>query len=210
MAAARLARAAGAARGGLVPPLGAALDPAGTVLVTGATGTLGQLVARRLVTGSGAGRLLLASRTGPAAPGAAALAAALSGSGAAVTITACDVGDRAALAAVLARIPAASPLTAVMHAAGTIDDGVIGSLTPERVGAVMRPKADAAAHLHELTRDSDLAAFVLFSSAAGVARRRRAGRLRGGQHVPGRAGAASPRPRPARTSLAWGLWAAAR
>nr|AAX98189.1 polyketide synthase type I [Streptomyces aizunensis] len=143
-------------------------DPDGTVLVTGASGTLGGLVARHLVTGRGVRRLLLLSRRGADAPGAGELAAELTGLGAEVSWAACDAGDRDALAAVLAAVPAAHPLTAVVHTAGVLDDGVIGSLTPERLDTVLRPKADAALHLHELTRDLPLTAFVLFSSAAGV------------------------------------------
>ncbi|MFF4402932.1 SDR family NAD(P)-dependent oxidoreductase [Streptomyces sp. NPDC001480] len=144
------------------------IDPEGTVLITGATGTLGGLIAERLVTGHGVRHLLLTSRRGPAAPGAAELAGRLNELGAAVTTVACDAADREALAAVLDAIPAEHPLTAVVHAAGLLDDGLVTALTAEQIDAVLRPKVDAAVNLHELTRDTGLAAFVLFSSVAGV------------------------------------------
>ncbi|MFE2376599.1 type I polyketide synthase, partial [Streptomyces sp. NPDC059398] len=137
-----------------------------TLLVTGGTGTLGGLVARHLVATGRAQTAVLTSRSGPAATGVAALAAELAALGAQVRVVACDVADRDALASLLASIPADCPLGSVFHAAGVIDDGVIGTLTPERLATVLRPKADAAWHLHELTRDSDLENFVLFSSAA--------------------------------------------
>ncbi|MFE2553017.1 SDR family NAD(P)-dependent oxidoreductase [Streptomyces sp. NPDC059355] len=140
----------------------------GTVLITGGTGMLGRLFARHLITERGVSRLLLTSRRGPAAEGAAELVAELASLGAEVEIAACDTSDREALAALLAAVPAAHPLTGVIHMAGVLDDGVLGSLTPERVTAVLRPKVDAALHLHELTAGLDLAAFILFSSVAGI------------------------------------------
>ncbi|MYU21827.1 SDR family NAD(P)-dependent oxidoreductase [Streptomyces sp. SID8352] len=159
----RLVRAPAAPVAG---PLG--LDPDGTVLVTGATGALGRLVSRHLVSVHGVRHLVLTSRRGPDAEGAAGLTAELGALGAEVTLAACDAADRTALAAVLDAVPAAHPLTAVVHAAGVLDDALVGSLTPERLDRVLAPKTDAALHLHELTRHRDLAAFVLFSSLAGT------------------------------------------
>ncbi|MFD1670263.1 type I polyketide synthase, partial [Streptomyces calvus] len=140
--------------------------PDGTVLITGGTGALGAHVARRLA-GRGTPHLLLVSRRGPDAPGAAQLADELRELGAEVTVTACDTADRDATAALLADVPAAHPLTAVVHTAGVLDDGVLDALTPERFDTVLRAKAHSAALLHEMTRDSGLTDFVLFSSTAG-------------------------------------------
>ncbi|MFG2533568.1 SDR family NAD(P)-dependent oxidoreductase [Streptomyces sp. NPDC048516] len=144
------------------------LGPEGTVLITGGTGTLGRLVARHLITEHGAKHLLLAGRRGPNAPGAAELREELTRLGARITIAACDVTDFDALRDLVAEVPSAHPLTAVIHAAGAVDDATLGSLTPERLIGVLRPKADSAWHLHQLTKSMDLAAFVLFSSAAGI------------------------------------------
>ncbi len=163
----RLARAETGTGAG-TPARSAAVDPEGTVLITGATGGLGRLLARHLVAEHGARHLLLVSRRGPAAEGMAELAAELRELGAEATVAACDAADREALAALLADVPAEHPLTAVVHTAGVLDDGVIDLLTPERVDRVLAPKVDAAVNLHELTRDLDLSAFVLYSAAAGT------------------------------------------
>ncbi|MEV0123619.1 SDR family NAD(P)-dependent oxidoreductase [Streptomyces sp. NPDC050703] len=143
-------------------------DPGRTVLITGGTGTLGGMLARHLVTERGARHLLLLGRRGPDAPGAAELTAELRSAGAEVSVVACDVADRRRLAEVLAAIPAEHPLGTVVHTAGDLDDGVFDALTPERLARVLRPKAEGAWNLHELTRGADLAEFVLFSGAAGV------------------------------------------
>ncbi|MCG0285572.1 type I polyketide synthase [Streptomyces sp. PSAA01] len=140
----------------------------GTVLVTGGLGGLGALVARHLVTAHGVRHLVLAGRRGADTEDADALVAELTGQGARVTAAACDVSDRAAVAALLAAIPAEHPLTGVVHAAGVLDDGLIGAQTPDRLDTVFRPKLDGAWHLHELTRDHGLTAFVMFSSVFGV------------------------------------------
>ncbi len=141
---------------------------AGTVLITGATGMAGSALARHVVARHGARHLMLVSRRGPDAPGAAELVAELEAAGAQVQVVACDVAERAALAKVIADIPVQHPLSGVVHAAGVLDDAVVTSLTPERVDVVLRAKVDAAWNLHELTRDLDVSAFVMFSSMAGL------------------------------------------
>jgi acyl carrier protein len=110
----------------------------------------------------------LTSRQGPSAPGADKVRAELTALGAEVTVAACDVGDADAVAALLAAVPEAHPLTAVVHTAGVLDDTVLTSLTAAQLGAVLRPKADGAWHLHRATEHLDLSAFVLFSSAVGL------------------------------------------
>ncbi|MFD7735617.1 type I polyketide synthase, partial [Kitasatospora phosalacinea] len=202
----RLARAADDPTVWPAPAAGPELS-SGTVLLTGGTGVLGGLIARHLVTGHGVDSLLLVSRRGADGPGAAELAEELGGLGASVRFAAADAADPAALAGLLAEVPADRPLTGVVHCAGVLDDGVLGSLTPERMDTVLRPKADVAWHLHELTKDLDLAAFVLFSSAAGT------------WGAPGQANYASSNSfldalaahrraaGLAGQSLAWGMWA---
>ncbi|MFK0266383.1 SDR family NAD(P)-dependent oxidoreductase, partial [Streptomyces angustmyceticus] len=154
--------------GKVVLTVPAPLDPQGTALVTGGTGGLGALVARHLVTEHGVRHLLLASRRGAQAPGVDALREELAALGAEVTVAACDSADREALRGLLDSVPEQHPLTAVVHTAGVLDDGVLSSLTPERLDTVLAPKVDAVSNLHELTRHADLAAFVVFSSVAGT------------------------------------------
>jgi NAD(P)-dependent dehydrogenase (short-subunit alcohol dehydrogenase family) len=154
--------------GKIVLTLPSSLNRTGTVLITGGTGLLGGLVARHLVAEHGVCSVVLASRRGPDAEGAPQLSAELEAMGARVSIVACDTADRRAVEGLLGAIPAEHPLDAIVHAAGVLDDGLIASLTPEQVDRVLAPKVDTAWHLHDLTRDLDLSAFVLFSSAAGT------------------------------------------
>jgi acyl transferase domain-containing protein/NADPH-dependent curcumin reductase CurA/acyl carrier protein len=183
-----------------------AIDPQRTVLITGATGGLGALTARHLVKEHGARQLLLVSRSGSKAKGAKELREELEALGAQVRIAACDVSDRKALEKVLAEIPAEHPLGAIVHCAGALADATVETMSPDRIGAVFAPKVDAAHNLHELSKDADLCAFVLFSSAVGTL---------GG---PGQANYAAANvfcdslalKRQAEglpaTSIAWGLW----
>ncbi|WP_456340269.1 SDR family NAD(P)-dependent oxidoreductase [Streptomyces microflavus] len=188
---------------------GGSFDPEGTVLVTGGTGTLGSLVARHLVAVHGVRHLVLVSRSGLGAAGAEELLADLTRAGARVDIVAADVSDREVLAGVLAGVDADHPLTGVVHTAGALADGVFDALTAGQVATAFGPKADAAWHLHELTRDLGLGAFVLFSSGAGIFGNP-------GQSAYGAANGyldalarfRRERGLPAH-SLAWGLWAEA-
>ncbi|MEV1294071.1 type I polyketide synthase [Pseudonocardia sp. NPDC049635] len=176
----------------------------GTVLVTGATGTLGGLVAEHLVARHGVRHLLLLGRRGPDAAGATELVARLERAGARATLLACDVADRVALTAALRTVPGDRPLTGVVHTAGVLDDGVVTALTPQRLDTALRPKVDAAVLLDELA--GDVTAFIVFSSmvatlgnpgqAAYAAANAALDALVAARRAAGRPGIA----------LAWGFW----
>ena len=185
------------------------LDPDGTVLITGGTGTLGAIIARHLAATGRARHFLLLSRRGPDAPDAAKLAEELAAAGAHAVITGCDVTSRPDLAGALAAIPADHPLTAVIHTAGTRSDATITAMDPAQVKPVLAPKADAAWHLHQLTAGLPLAAFVLFSSGAGQLGAAGQGNYAAAStFMDALAAWRQARGLPA-TSLAWGLWAQA-
>ncbi len=189
-----------------VPP---PVDPDGTVLVTGGTGTLGGLVAEHLVRSGRTGHLLLLSRRGSLAPGAEELAARLEALGAVVRIAAVDAGDAAALADAVAGIDPAHPLTGVVHAAGVLDDAMLPSQGAERLERVWSAKATAAANLHAVTADLPLGMFVLFSSfAATLGTPGQANYAAANAFCDALAAQRRARGLPA-VSVSWGLWAAA-
>nr|WP_267908614.1 SDR family NAD(P)-dependent oxidoreductase [Streptomyces angustmyceticus] len=182
-------------------------QPRGTVLITGGTGALGAQVARALA-GGGAEHLVLVGRRGPDAPGASALSAELTALGARVTVAACDVTDRAAVAKLLDSLADEAPLTAVVHAAGVVGEArPLDETSLDDAMAAVHAKISGACHLDELLADHPLDAFVLFSSGAGVWGN-------GGQGPYAAANAAldalaewrRAQGRPA-TSIAWGAWA---
>jgi NAD(P)-dependent dehydrogenase (short-subunit alcohol dehydrogenase family)/acyl carrier protein len=181
-------------------------DGEGTVLITGGTGGLGALIACHLVAERGARHLLLVSRSGARASGVDELSGRLRSNGATVSVTACDVSDRDAVADLLSTIPPQHPLTAVIHAAGVIDDGVIATLSKDRVERVFRPKVDGALLLDELTRHVELDAFVLFSSVAGVVGAAGQGNYAAANSALDAVAARRQERGRRGTSIAWGWW----
>ncbi len=173
------------------------------VLVTGGTGALGSAVARHLVAAHGVTRLLLVSRRGPAAPGAEAVAAELGAAGAEVDIVACDVTDADAIR----ELVAATEPAAIVHTAGVLDDATVSSLTTSQIDAVFAPKVDAVLALHEATVDRGLAAFVVFSSAAGVLGGAGQGNYAAANSFLDAFAQHATRPDRPVVSMAWGVWA---
>ncbi|TPQ23953.1 type I polyketide synthase, partial [Streptomyces sporangiiformans] len=177
-------------------------SPRGTVLITGGTGALGAHVAR-WAAANGAEHLVLTSRRGQEAPGAEELAAELTQLGARVTVAACDVADREAVAALLAE----HPPTAVVHAAGVGQFAGLADIDATHLTAVMAAKVAGARNLDELLGEAELDAFVLFSSNAGVW----GGSGQGAYAAANAFLDALAEDRRARgltaTSIAWGAWA---
>ncbi|UPZ33560.1 SDR family NAD(P)-dependent oxidoreductase [Streptomyces sp. LRE541] len=179
----------------------------GTVLITGGTGALGAMLSRHLVQRHGVRRLVLTSRRGQSAPGAEELREELAAAGARAEIVACDVTNRESVAELIAAVPYEHPLTAVIHCAAVLDDGVVETLTEDRVAPVLAPKVRGAWYLHELTKHLDLSAFVLFSSIAGVlGTSGQAGYAAANAFLDGLAESRRAAGLAAR-SLCWGLWA---
>ncbi|MDQ0957045.1 acyl transferase domain-containing protein/acyl carrier protein [Streptomyces sp. B4I13] len=181
--------------------------PRGAVLVTGGTGALGAHVARELAR-EGAEHLVLTSRRGPDAPGAAELERELTDLGCRVTIAACDVADRGALAEVMRGIPEETPLTAVVHTAGAVDRArPLTKIDADEAVELMHAKVVGAENLHELVGARPLDAFVLFSSGAGVWGNGGQGPYAAANaHLDALAERRRATGLPA-TSIAWGAWA---
>ncbi|HEX8688964.1 MAG TPA: SDR family NAD(P)-dependent oxidoreductase, partial [Solirubrobacterales bacterium] len=193
--------------GKLVLAIPRPFDPERTVLITGGTGGLGALTARHLVSEHGARHLLLLSRSGDEAEGAKELGAELRELGAEVRIEACDVSKRKQLEGAIGSIDAEHPLGSVFHVAGAIDDGTIESLGKGQIERVFAPKADAAWHLHQLTKSHELSTFVSFSSIAGTLGGAGQGNYAAANaFLDALANQRRSEGLPA-TSIAWGLWA---
>ena len=179
----------------------------GTVLITGATGAVGAVLARHMVDGYGVRHLVLASRRGDRAEGAAELAAELTQAGARVQVVACDVADRDAVEALFAQLSREfPPVRGVIHAAGVLDDTVITSMTPDRIDTVLRAKVDAAWNLHEATRNLDLSMFALCSSIAATVGSPGQGNYSAANAFLDGLAAHRQAARLAGISLAWGMW----
>ncbi|MCX4760221.1 SDR family NAD(P)-dependent oxidoreductase [Streptomyces sp. NBC_01275] len=180
--------------------------PRGTVVVTGGTGALGVVLARWLAE-NGAEHLVLTGRRGPDAPGAARLRDELTAAGARVTLAACDTADREAVRQLLDRLAAdGETVRAVLHAAGVADLTSIEDTGPEAFAAGIAAKVDGALHLTELLDHSELDAFVLFSSIAGVwGSGDHAAYAAANAHLNALAEANRARGIPT-VSVAWGVW----
>jgi NADPH:quinone reductase-like Zn-dependent oxidoreductase/acyl carrier protein len=141
-----------------------AIRPDGTYVVTGGSGGVGRLLARRLVE-RGARHVALVAR---GAPDAAAIDE-LRALGASVAAAQADVGSRADVDRVFAELGATMPpVCGVVHAAGANDDAARGEQTWERFAAVLGPKLAGTWHLHAATRHLPLHLFVAIGSAASV------------------------------------------
>ena len=175
----------------------ASLDSGGTVLITGGTGGLGAVAGEAFggaswcascccwPAGGGRGAWCERARGGAVRAG--------RGGGASLRAT---WPTAARFRRCWRECRRSTRLSAVVHAAGVLDDGVIESLTEERLERVLAPKVDGAWHLHELTSALGSAGVRVVLLGRRHARRPGPGQLRRGERVPGRARGVPPRSGP--------------
>jgi acyl transferase domain-containing protein/acyl carrier protein len=138
-----------------------------TYIITGGFGALGQRVARWIIE-RGARTVVLTGRSAPSAA-AGELIECAEFHGARIIPYRADVSQCAQVERMLAEIAATlPPLRGVVHAAGVLDDGVLGEQTWERFDRVFAAKLLGSWNLHLVTATVPLDFFVLFSSVAAV------------------------------------------
>ncbi len=148
------------------PVSGTPIRAHATYLVTGGLGALGLRAAGWLVS-RGAQHIVLVGRRAPDTAARERIAS-WTAVGVRVTTLMLDIGDATAIDAFAALLSDMPPLAGVLHAAGTLDDGVLAAQTPARLRAVALAKVGGLLQLQRLPGFASSDFVVLYSSVAGT------------------------------------------